>query len=346
MIDRNKRINAFVQLGEYLQNPTNSVELGEVAAEARNRSGWFTPQNVKLALAGIAIQYLQESELREFADKYQPVEVPIKVGVVMAGNLPAVGFHDAMCVLLSGHVLLAKLSKDDTPVMLFLLDLLKKLEPGLSDSIQMVERINEANAYIATGSDNTARYFEYYFAKKPHIIRHNRTSVAVLTGHETASELRGLVDDCLLYFGLGCRNVSKLYVPNGYDFSKFYEATEAVRDTYQHHHKYFNNYEYNRAILLVNGTEHLDNGFLMLTENEALVSPLSVLYYETYETIAQVEASLQAHHEKIQCVVASQSTMLNAVPFGQAQTPTLTDFADGVDTMEFLVDINDRVNQQ
>ncbi len=340
MIDRTKRISAFVQLGEYLQNPINSVELEEMAAAARNMNGWFTPQNVKLSVAGIAAHYLQESELRKFAEKYKPLDVPVKVGVVMAGNLPAVGFHDALCVLLSGHTLLAKLSKDDTPVMLFLLGLLKKMEPALSDLIKIVERINEADAYIATGSDNTARYFEYYFAKKPHIIRHNRTSVAVLSGQETEAELRGLVDDCLLYFGLGCRNVSKLYVPAGYDFSKFYEMTEAVRDTYQHHHKYFNNYEYNRAILLVNGTEHLDNGFLMLTENEALVSPLSVLYYETYDTIAQVETALEAQQKKIQCVVVSQSTLPDAVPFGQVQAPTLTDFADGVDTMDFLVKIN------
>ncbi len=306
---------------------------------ARGRNAWFTPENVLRSLRSIAENYLQAARLQAFVDKYPITVYPKKIGVVMAGNLPAVGFHDALCVLISGHTLLAKLSKDDTPVMLFLLSTLKKLEPALEDSIQLVERINEANAYIATGSDNTARYFEYYFAKKPNIIRRNRTSVAALTGDETEDELRGLVDDCLLYFGLGCRNVSKLYVPAGYDFSKFYEAAEGVRETYQYHHKYFNNYEYNKAILLVNGTEHLDNGFLILTQNETLVSPLSVLYYEPYKTLTEVEAMLEAQQKKTQCVVASGEVFASAIPFGHAQSPTLTDFADGVDTMAFLSDI-------
>jgi len=336
MINRINRIKAFSKLGKYLLDSTNSIEITEVAQLARAKNGWFTPQNSLISLESIARNYLAEDKLKAFANHYPEPNNPQKVGVVMAGNIPAVGFHDALCVLMSGHHLLAKLSKDDTILMRYLLTTLQKLEPELAQSISFVDRINEAAAYIATGSDNTARYFEYYFAKKPHIIRKNRTSVAVLSGHETEQELVGLADDILLYFGLGCRNVSKLYVPVGYDFTKFYECVEARRTEFEHHHKYFNNYEYNKAILLVNSTEHQDNGFLMITRNEALVSPLSVAYYESYTSVKELNEKLAAQVDKIQCLVGSSASIPEAIPFGQAQSPGLTDFADGVDTMTFL----------
>lgn len=305
---------------------------------ARARNGWFVPENTLLSLQKIAENYLDFEKLTQFLNNYEAVKAPKKIGVVMAGNVPAVGFHDALCVLLSGHKLLAKLSKDDTPLMLFLLETLKKLEPAFKDMIQLVERINEADAYIATGSDNTARYFEYYFAKKPHIIRRNRTAVAVLDGHESREDLAELGEDILRYFGLGCRNVSKLYVPPGYDFSKLYEVLEDPRSFYANHHKFFNNYEYNRSILLVNGTPHYDNGFLMFTESEATVSPLSVVYYQNYQSLPQLMAELDSQKEKIQCIVANPEKLPGSVPFGQAQSPGLADFADGVDTMVFLAD--------
>ncbi len=303
---------------------------------ARSRNGWFVPENTILSLQKIAENYLDRTKLTQFVSRYAETNTPKKIGVVMAGNVPAVGFHDALCVLLSGHQLLAKLSKDDTPLMLFLLETLKRLEPTYKDQIQLVERINEADAYIATGSDNTARYFEYYFARKPNIIRRNRTAVAVLDGQESGEDLIALGEDILRYFGLGCRNVSKLYVPPGYDFSKLYEALEPQRDFYANHHKYFNNYEYNRSILLVNQTPHFDNGFLMFTENEAMVSPLSVVYYENYESLSLLSTELAAQSEKIQCIVADPDSFPGAVRFGQAQSPGLADFADGVDTMAFL----------
>jgi len=257
----------------------------------------------------------------------------------MAGNIPAVGFHDALCVVLSGHQLLAKLSKDDTVLMTYLLTTLQKIEPELAENITFVDRINQADAYIATGSDNTARYFEYYFAAKPHLIRKNRTSVGVLSGMETEPELTGLIDDMLMYFGLGCRNVSKLYVPVDYDFSKLLEIAEARTTEFAHHHKFFNNYEYNKAVLLVNGTQHQDNGFLMITPNEALVSPLSVVYYEEYPSLEWVQGKLAQQADKIQCVVAPDGLIPDAIPFGQAQSPGLTDFADRVDTMAFLSNV-------
>ena len=339
MINRINRIKAFSNLGTYLLDPTNSIEIEEVTQSARNQNGWFTPKNTLLSLESIARNYLAEAQLTEFAGHYVEPANPKKIGVVMAGNLPAVGFHDALCVLLSGHHLLAKLSKDDTILMMYLLSTLQKLEPELAASITLVDRINQADAYIATGSDNTARYFEYYFASKPHVIRRNRTSVAVLSGEETDQERSGLLDDTLLYFGLGCRNVSKMFVPLGYDFTKLYESVESRRNEYAHHHRYFNNYEYNRAVLLVNATEHLDNGFLIFAPNEALVSPLSVVYYEEYSSLDSIREILAGQTEKIQCVVSNPSLIPGGVPFGQAQSPGLSDFADGVDTMAFLADV-------
>jgi hypothetical protein len=339
MINRIKRIKAFSKLGNYLLDPTNSIEIEEIAHLARGRNGWFTPQNCLIALRSIAQNYLNETHLTEFAAKYQEPVAPKKIGVVMAGNIPAVGFHDALCVILSGHHLLAKLSKDDTMLMMYLLTTLMKLEPALAESITFVDRINQADAYIATGSDNTARYFGYYFASKPHIIRKNRTSVAVLSGKESKQELTKLVDDMLMYFGLGCRNVSKVYVPIGYNFAEFYKCAEGRQAEFAHHHKYFNNYEYNRAVLLVNRTEHQDNGFLMLTVNEALVSPLSVLYYEEYSSLESIKEKLAQQSEKIQCLIAQDGLIPDSIPFGEAQSPSLTDFADRVDTMAFLSEV-------
>lgn len=339
MINRINQIKALSNLGTYLLDPTNSIEIAEVAQLARAQNGWFTPENSLISLQSIAKNYLTEDRLTEFAAPYAEPSSPKKIGVVMAGNLPGVGFHDALCVILSGHQLLAKLSKDDTVVMRYLLTTLQTLEPELAESITFVDRINAADAYIATGSDNTARYFEYYFASKPHVIRRNRTSVAVLSGKETDQELAGLLDDMLLYFGLGCRNVSKLYVPAGYDFTKLYESVESRRTEYAYHHKYFNNYEYNRAVLLVNATQHQDNGFLIFAPNEALVSPLSVVYYEEYKALESVREKLAQQSEKIQCVVAPTFLIPGGVPFGQAQSPGLVDFADGVDTMAFLANL-------
>jgi hypothetical protein len=180
---------------------------------------------------------------------------------------------------------------------------------------------------IATGSDNTARYFEYYFRTKPHIIRKNRSSIAVLTGNETDDQLIALGKDVFSYFGLGCRNVSKLVVPEGYDFTRPLRLWEVYHDV-SNHHKYVNNYDYNKSILLINGTHHFDNGFALLTPNEALVSPISVLYYATSADLAS---------DKIQCIVGSGA---NYIPFGTTQEPTLTDYADNVDTLKFLTGLS------
>ena len=332
-----KNATPFIRLGQFLRSEAQRPLIEELIQRANQKNNWFTPPLVKAAIDAIAQNYLDESNLKTWLSAYQSASTqPQKVGVVMAGNVPAVGFHDALCVLISGHHLIAKLSSDDQVLMQFLLDKLIEIEPIWANRITIADRLNAADAYIATGSDNTARYFEYYFAKKPHLIRRNRTSVAVLTGHETPAELAALSQDILQYFGLGCRNVSKLFVPPNYDFRAFYEAIEPVADTYRNHHKYFNNYEYNRSVLLINREPHLDNGFLMLRENDALVSPISVLFFEYYENKTALAERLTAQAAKIQCVVSRPNEWEGSVPFGQAQSPSLSDYADGVDTMAFL----------
>lgn len=339
MIPQVKRINAFSNLGTTLKSESFRPTLKEWSYRAQSSNNWFTPENVINALNALS-ELLDKDKLTKWLSSYTEVTTPKKIGVVMAGNIPAVGFHDALFVLISGHQLMAKLSTDDTFLIKSLLSLLIELEPDFSSQIAYVERLNSADAYIATGSNNTARYFEYYFSKKPNIIRHNRTSVALLTGNESSDELALLGEDVLTYYGLGCRNVSKLFVPKSYDFTKFYEAIEPKKDYCVHHHKFFNNYEYNRSILLVNRTEHLDNGFLMLLESDALVSPLSVLHFQTYSSLDEVKTTLAESADSIQCVVGAENNQLPTIPFGDAQKPSLTDYADGIDTMAFLSNIN------
>jgi hypothetical protein len=241
-------------------------------------------------------------------------------------------------VVLSGNIALLKLSSNDTASMSFLINKLYEIDPKLKNIIIIAERLNDADALITTGSDNTAKHFEYYFASKPRIIRRNRTSVAILNGNESRAELADLGNDIFQYFGLGCRNVSKFYVPIGYTFDKFYESIE-YWSTIQLHHKYNNNYDYNKSIYLVNRIPHLDNGFLLLKEDDALVSPISVCFYETYESDAHLEQLLAENAEKIQCLVSSNTRFLNSFRFGEAQVPKLEDFADGIDTMEFLINL-------
>jgi len=337
MISRNNRINAFITLGKFLTDDHNTQEIEDWVITANRKNNWFTPSNSASSLHAIANEFLNETKLTEWASGYSEPASMKKVGVVMAGNIPAVGFHDALCVLMSGHTLLAKPASDDQILIHALMNKLIEIEPGFKEHIKFVERLNEADAYIATGSDNTARYFHYYFSNKPHIIRKNRTSVAVITGDETSEDLAAMGTDIFQYFGLGCRNVSKLFVPQGYDFTKFYESVESFKSVCLNHHKYFNNYEYNKSILLVNGVHHFDNGFLMLVESSALVSPISVLHYENYESLNVISEFLETSQEKIQCIVGNaDSNIKDIIPFGQAQQPGLYDYADSVDTMEFL----------
>ncbi|RSK33243.1 acyl-CoA reductase [Hymenobacter metallilatus] len=335
------RLAAFVALGQrldFLTTPENEAELWPLLSRARNQNPWFDEPNVRAAIQGVA-HLLREEPLRHWAARYPPEPAtPRQVGVVMAGNIPLVGFHDAMCVLLSGHILLAKLSSDDTVLMRWVLDELTRLEPRFANQIRLVERLNAADAFIATGSDNTARYFEYYFGKKPNIIRRNRTSLAILTGRESDHDLGLLGEDIFRYYGLGCRNVSKLYVPQGYDFTPLLDAQQP-RHRVLEHNRYQNNYDYNKSILLVNRVPHLDTGFLLLTESAQLVSPISVLHYATYTSEVDLLDQLTDVAAQTQCLVSGGGLYPGSVACGQAQQPGVADYADGVDTMAFLAEL-------
>lgn len=327
------RIAAFSRLGTWLNSEDGKEAREEWASIAASRNGWFVPENVEASLSAIADGFLQQEQLEQWVASYPELhpETPQKVGLVLAGNIPAVGFHDILSVLIAGHIAAIKPSSQDEVLIRALLGKLVELEPGFAPFIVFQERMNDADAIIATGSDNSARYFEYYFAKKPHVIRKNRTSVAILDGNETPEEILALGKDITMYYGLGCRNVSKIYVPNTYDFTTFFEAIASL-ETITHNHKYVHNYDYNKSIFLVNRTPFLDNGFLLLTESEALVSPISVLFYERYADRQALEAGLS--HDKIQCIAGK-----GFVPFGETQSPKLWDYADGVDTMQFLVNL-------
>jgi hypothetical protein len=332
----NKRLDAFVALGKRLQQ-LDEETVARLSRQAASKNNWFTEYNVKKALEGV-IKQLDEQDLRHWIEKYNigTSATPKKVGIVMAGNIPLVGFHDFLCVLLAGHEVYAKVSSQDPILPPFVGNMLLEIEPGFAPYIHFEERLNMAEVMIATGSDNSSRYFNYYFGKMPHIIRQNRTSVAVLTGKETSDDFCRLADDIFIYFGLGCRNVSKIYVPENYTFDKFYEAIED-RAGIREHHKYNNNYDYNKSIYLINSVPHLDNGFLILTENKSLVSPISVLYYERYQDESDLALRIQQNRQKIQCIVSKNAWYPQSLSFGEAQQPNVWDYADGVDTMAFLI---------
>lgn len=344
---QSERLQTFVALGDFLRSVDAQPELTEIVQRAHYKNNWFTPDNSLKAIRAIADEFLLADKLTHWFRPYRAEpKTPRTVGVVMAGNIPAVGFHDLLCVVLSGHKLLAKLSSQDFVLIHYLIQKLKEINPGFDTVIEEAERLNAADVYIATGSTNTARYFDYYFAKKPHIIRKNRTSVGILMGEESDEEFQKLGHDISDYYGLGCRNVSTILVPEGYDFTPMLRALESNAKTYLNNHKYQNNYDYNKSIYLINAVPHYDNGYLLLTENESLVSPISVLYYQTYKTQADAEAWLAARADRIQVITSAQADpdptsagrgwFPGSIPFGQTQWPGLSDYADGVDTMAFL----------
>ena len=337
-MDLEKRIYAFVELGKRI-NALPESTLQNWISQAKTNNNWFTEINIRNSLIGIAT-ILEANTLQKWIGTYSvPDSSPKKVGVVMAGNIPGVGFHDLLCVLLSGHRLYAKLSSEDSIMLKKIAELLTDIEPQFKDQIFFVDRLNDMEAVIATGSDNTAKYFHYYFSKIPHIIRQNRTSCAVLNGGEMEEDLTHLGADILLYFGLGCRNVSKLYVPLNFNFDNFFKSIE-VQKHLVNNHKYYNNYDYNKSVFLVNQIPHLDNGFLLLRENPEIVSPISVVHYEYYKDFSDVQQKLENQKNKIQAIVSNESKLLGSVPFGKAQFPSVEDYADGIDTMKFLISLN------
>lgn len=324
-----QRIKAFSILGDKIRNLSNE-SMAELARKARLENPWFTEENVIRALHGASLM-LTEEKLTHWLSTARPEpEVPKITGIVMAGNIPLVGFHDLMTVLLSGHFAAIKTSSQDTCLIKQITEWLLEIEPGFRRNLELRERLTGVDVVIATGSDNTARYFEYYFRNIPSVIRKNRSSVAVLDGKETTEELASLGKDIFWYFGLGCRNVSKILVPENYDPVPFFEAIETFSYVADHH-KYRNNYDYYKSIFLVNQTTHLDNGFLLWLPTVDLVSPISVLYVQEYKTSEQVDVLLETNAEKIQCIVGK-----NYIPFGQAQFPEPWDYADRMDTLAFL----------
>ena len=353
----NDRIVAFTTLGELLKSLNNQDFINRIANEslkqkmlkllrlidtAQQYNGWFSPEFVKNALVSLG-ESLEKEKLERWIERYKEgfehFKSSITVAVVMAGNVPAVGFHDFLSVLISGHRILAKLSSDDDKLMPAIADILVEIEPGFKDKIEFTgDQLKNFDAVIATGSNNTSRYFDYYFGKYPNIIRKNRNGVAVLTGSESKEELEALADDLFLYYGLGCRNVARLFVPSNYDFNPMLDVF-ANRKEIAENNKYFNNYEYNKAIYLINSVHHFDTGNLLITENSSYASPVSVLYYSFYQDENSLKNELMLNSNLIQCTVSKAGFLSNTIPFGKSQSPELWDYADGVDTLEFLLDI-------
>jgi hypothetical protein len=337
-LTKEQRKNAFEALGKHLLSP--DAHLSQLINDAGLSNPWFTSEYTQKAISAIA-KMLNKSDLEQWLDieNGSPV-LSKKVGLVLAGNIPMVGFHDILSVLATGHIALIKLSSQDQKLIPLVLNKLSEIEPGFNDQIKFVERLEGFDAVIATGSNNSARYFEHYFGKVPHIIRKNRNSAAILSGKETQENLHILGQDIFEYFGLGCRNVSKLYVPENYDFIPFFEAIESYKPVIDHH-KYSNNYDYNKSIYLLNRDEHLDNGFLLLKRDERLASPLAVLYFEEYKDLSDLANKITPLQKQIQCVVSDIPIDIvnQKVNFGQSQSPKLWDYADGVNTINFLLSL-------
>ena len=324
------RVELLVKLGEYMLSNDEAWQEAKYRASVTN--SWFLPEFIDLAAGNIATHFLQRGKLEDWLGKY---DIPKgdqsskSVGIVMAGNLPMVGFHDMLCVFVSGHCARIKLSSKDDVLIRHLAGKLVAWETGVSERIRFDTMLKGCDAYIATGSNNTSRYFDYYFAKYPHIIRRNRTSIAILTGREDPGDLEKLAEDVYQFFGLGCRNVTKLMVPEGYDFIPLLDAFSKYHYLADHN-KYKNNYDYNLALYIMNKQYYMTNGSILLIESPSLFSPISQLNYEFYNDPGKLPDKMEA--ESIQCVVGS-----NFVPFGQAQVPPLADYADGVDTLNFLL---------
>lgn len=345
--------SVFVELGKFLSQFSEGKSVkkaGVLHNEAffddfeklihlsQSHNGWYTPEQVYFAIQSWA-EALTEENIEKWLSQYaanSTTEKEKTVALILAGNIPLVGFHDFLSVLITGNKALIKTSSNDQHLLPFLAKYLIAVDERLKDNVNFVEgKLENFDTVIATGSNNTARYFEYYFKDKPSIIRKNRNSVAVLNGKESREELEALGEDIFRYFGLGCRNVSKLFVPKGYSFDAFFQAIFKYQDVI-HYEKYANNYDYNKAVFLMSNFKLLDNGFLTLKEDPSYASPISSVFYEFYENIEDLQTRLKADAEQIQCIV-SHDLIQNSIPFGQTQNPQLWDYADNVDTITFLL---------
>ena len=345
-MDLEERIESFSLLGESLRNSLNVSSVTNVANgrdlsllstlidEQHIHNPWFTPENVRRAVSAIAEELTEENLIRWTA-AYPGLQKrinPSRVGVIMAGNIPLAGFHDFLSVLITGNNLIAKTSSKDYEIITYISDILCSINHSFRNRIEFTEGVlSNFDAVIATGSDNSSRYFDYYFGRFPNIVRKNRNSVAILEGDETDDELEDLGTDIFSYFGLGCRNVSKIYIPKGYDVASLPDRWKNFSEVIRHP-KYANNYDFNKAVYIVNKEAFYDSGILLLKEDIKISSPVSVLFYEYYESQYAVKQQTELLNKKIQCVVGKHN-----IPFGKAQWPHLWDYADGIDTIEFLL---------
>ncbi|MBW8362190.1 MAG: acyl-CoA reductase [Kaistella sp.] len=337
-----KQISGLCQLSDYLQHYLDTdpehfneqdEEFSALLRKCETENPWFTPENQRFALqqwAGL----LNEENIKNWLSAYQMSKTSKKVGLILAGNIPMVGFHDVICVVLSNHIPVIKLSSKDRLMLPFLLKKWNEFSEG-NVQFELVDRLEDFDAVIATGSNNTARYLEYYFKNHLSIIRKNRTSIAVLKGDESDAELQLLAEDIFRYFGLGCRNVTRILIPEDFKIDRLFENFLNFKEIVNHH-KYANNYDYNRAINLLNRDLFWDNNFVMLKEDESLFSPLSVINFTRYKTLEEVKSFIAENKENIQAVVAKTELGLESIPMGEAQNPGLDTYADNVDTMRFL----------
>ena len=346
-------IKSLVSLGEFISQFTsltpiksNKVLYNDVFFEgfknqlklASENNGWYTKSNLCYAMKQWS-KLLQNDPLKSWLEPYlTPTANPKTIAVVMPGNIPLVGFHDFISVLASGHEILVKQSSKDLHIIPYLANYLAYLTPGLKSKIKFTnKKLKKFDAVIATGSDNTAKYFELYFKNKPSIIRKNRNSIAVLNGSESKIELESLAEDVFRYYGLGCRSVSKLFIPRNYDFDKFFNAIYNWRHIMDSE-KYTNNYDYNKAVYLMSEFDFIENGFLMLKKDTNYASPIATLFYEFYDDLETLKQSIKTNVSKIQCVVSKDFTE-NEIKFGNTQCPSLDDYADDIDTVNFLLKI-------
>jgi hypothetical protein len=334
------RIESFSSLGEILRNATEgnhtkyTSQVNQLIDNQYLKNPWFTPDNVRMAIIAIAGELTYEN-LNKWCSAYPELKnerKPVNVGVVMAGNIPLAGFHDFLSVLISGNRIIAKASSKDPDLIVMIADILCSINPEFGGVISITDKaISDFEIVIATGSDNSSRYFEYYFGKFPNLIRKNRNSIAIIDGTETDKELYDLGTDVFSYFGLGCRNVSKLFLPEGYDLTRITGMWDRFSGLTRHN-KYANNYDFNKAVFLVNKEKFTDTGYLLLKEDNSLSSPVAVLYYGFYRSAGEVIEKTVTLKEKIQCITGH-----NFILFGKAQVPVLWDYADRIDTIEFLL---------
>jgi len=325
------RIAGFVALGVHLSNQ-NNPDLIDLKQRAQSENAWFLPEFIDASITQICNQFLQKGALEEWVATYPSISLKFtykKVGIVMAGNIPMVGFHDLLSTLIAGHIAVIKLSSKDKVLMEYIVQTLKNIQPLWKDQIIIQDQLKNCDAYIATGSNNTSQYFEHYFGKFPHIIRKNKTSIAILDGTESSADLDLLADDMMLYFGMGCRNVTQLWVPNGYSFEPLLAALKKY-DFVLDNHKYKHNFDYQLALLMMTRQFYMNTGSILLSENPSPFAAISQVHYQFYEPGKLPNFNL----EEIQCVVGK-----GGLSFGSLQAPTLSQYADGVDTLSFLADL-------